>query len=210
MLNRLHYTLEAVCPISGVSGSQGNVRIDYKAEATSQQQTNAQNALAAFDWSQAAHDLWLERKTNCTMGRTSAVRLQADRSTTSNSYQDVVGLSFELEAGKHYAFEFHGAYSTAGATTGIQLAVNGPAQSFFAAAFDLATSTTAWLSAVAGAYDNGVNATAGGGATNLPFHICGNLTTIADGLLIVRGRSETNGNQVTIKRGSYGLLFGVA
>lgn len=210
MLERLHSTIAAVCPIHGVSGVQGNVRIDYKAEATSQQQTAAQTALAAFDWSQAAHDLWLERKSNSTIGRTSAVRLTADRSTTSNSYQDVVGLSFQLEAGKHYAFEFHGAYNTVGNTTGIQLAVNGPAASFFAAAFDLATSTTAYLAAVAGAYDNGVDGTASAGATNLPFHICGNVSTTAAGLLIVRGKSETNGNQVTVKRGSYGLLYGVA
>lgn len=210
MIARLHQTIEAVCPIHGVSGSQGSVRIDYKPEATSQQQTDAQTALAAFDWSQAAHDLWLERRTNSAIGRTSAVRLQADRSTTSNSYQDVVGLSFQLEANKHYGFEFHGAYNTAGATTGIQLALNGPAQSFFAAIFEIATSTTAYLAAVSANYNSGVDGTASGGATNLPFHICGNLTTTASGLLIVRGRSETNGNTVTVKRGSYGLLFGVA
>lgn len=59
MLERLTATLQAVCPVLGVSGVQGNVRIDYDPAATASQQTAAQSALAAFDWSQAAQDLWL-------------------------------------------------------------------------------------------------------------------------------------------------------
>lgn len=59
MLERLVAALAAVCPIVGVSGSQGNVRIDYAPNATAQQQNDAQAALAAFDWSQAAHDTWV-------------------------------------------------------------------------------------------------------------------------------------------------------
>jgi hypothetical protein len=59
---RLDDTIAAVCPIHGTSGDQGSVRIDYKPEATAQQQTDAQSALAAFDWSQAAHDAWLNLK----------------------------------------------------------------------------------------------------------------------------------------------------
>lgn len=135
-----------------------------------------------------------------------AVRLTVDRSTTSPNFQDVVGLQFQLEANAHYAFQFDGAYTAAAGTTGLQLALNGPAFSFLAAGFEIATSTTAWLAALAAAYDNGVNGTASGGGTALPFHIFGNISTTEAGLLIVRGRTEVNGSQVTIKRGSYGLL----
>lgn len=59
MLIRLHETIAAVCPILGVSGVQGSVRIDFDPSATVQQQTNAQTALTNFDWSQAAEDAWL-------------------------------------------------------------------------------------------------------------------------------------------------------
>jgi hypothetical protein len=61
MINRLHMTLSAVCPISGVSvgtpGDLSTVRIDY-ADATPEQIAAAQAALAAFDWSDAAQAAW--------------------------------------------------------------------------------------------------------------------------------------------------------
>lgn len=59
MLARLHHALAAVCPIVGVSGEQGGIRIDYAPGATQAQRTAAQNAMAAFDWSEAAHAAWL-------------------------------------------------------------------------------------------------------------------------------------------------------
>jgi hypothetical protein len=138
-----------------------------------------------------------------------AVRLSQDRSTTSTSYQDVVGLAFPLAANCHYAFQFEGAYTTAVNTTGIQLALNGPAFSVLAAGFQLFTSATAVLAALAANYDVGVNGTASAAGTALPFRIYGNISTTAAGLLIVRGRSEVNGSAVTVRAGSYGLLFKV-
>lgn len=60
MLLRLTQAISAVCPIDGVAGAQGSVRIDYRPESTEQQRADAQAVLAAFDWSQAAHDAWLE------------------------------------------------------------------------------------------------------------------------------------------------------
>ena len=61
MLTRLTEAISAVCPIHGVSGTT-NTRIDYRDEATTEQRTAAQAALAAFDWSQAAHNSWLLAK----------------------------------------------------------------------------------------------------------------------------------------------------
>ena len=55
---RLHQALAAVCPIDGVSGGQGAVRIDYRPEATQPQRDAALAALAAFDWSDAAQQAW--------------------------------------------------------------------------------------------------------------------------------------------------------
>jgi hypothetical protein len=205
---RLDEAIRAVCPIHGTSGELGALTIHYNG-ATSQQQTNAQAVVSGYDSSQAAFDLWKTQATSKVIGRQTAVRLTVDRSTTQTSYQNVVGLSFELAANTHYAFTFDGAYTAAAGTTGIQLALNGPTTSFLAYGVEIATSTTAWTSALAASFDVGANATASGGATALPFHIFGNLTTTAAGLLIVRGRSEVNGSAVTIKAGSYGLLSAV-
>ena len=58
---RLTEAIAAVCPIHGVVGTVTPL-IDYRDEATTEQRTAAQAALAAFDWSQAAHDAWLLAK----------------------------------------------------------------------------------------------------------------------------------------------------
>jgi hypothetical protein len=58
-LQRLHEAVAAVCPIDGISGVEGAIRIDYKAAATAGERAAAETALASFDWSQAAHDAWL-------------------------------------------------------------------------------------------------------------------------------------------------------
>lgn len=57
-LGRLFTVISAACPITGLSGSQANLRIDYDPGATPAQKTAAANALAAFDWTQTAQDAW--------------------------------------------------------------------------------------------------------------------------------------------------------
>lgn len=65
MLERLTEAVSAVCPINGISGTVER-RIDYRPEATAEQRAAAQSALAAFDWSQSAHDAWLLAKAKLT------------------------------------------------------------------------------------------------------------------------------------------------
>lgn len=206
---RLLEAIRAVVPAVervaiGIAGDSSTVTVE-----PANQQAAAQATINAFDWAQATDDLFAQRKNTRQIGRSTAVRLTADRATTSTGYGDVTGLSFDLDANAHYAFTFNGAYDAAAATTGCQLALNGPANSFLAVAFEMFTATNAVLAAVAAAYDTGINPTGSGGATLLPFRIFGNLTTTAAGLLVVRFRSEVNASQVRIRRGSYGLLFGV-
>lgn len=50
MLMRLHAAIAAVCPIDGVSGVPGVVRIDYRPEATSEQRAAAESIVAGWDW----------------------------------------------------------------------------------------------------------------------------------------------------------------
>lgn len=79
MLNRLHQAVLAVCPILGVSGVQGAVEITFAPEATQPQRDAAAAAVAAFDWSQAAHDAWLEdRKPERKAVRQAAAQAVAD------------------------------------------------------------------------------------------------------------------------------------
>jgi hypothetical protein len=62
-LNRLIEHLGQFAPIESVIHVTGTtVEIVFKPEATSQQQTNALAALAAFDWSDAADGVWLENQ----------------------------------------------------------------------------------------------------------------------------------------------------
>lgn len=215
-VNRLYQTLAAVCPTAGVhptppanSMSAGNVTIDFDPSATAPQRTAAQNALTAFDWSQGAQDLWDARQLSRQIGRTSAVRLTADRANSTVNLADCTGLEFQLDANASYAFQFDGAYTAAAATTGLQIALNGPAASFLAMGLTVWESVTTQRALMAAAYNTPVLGTNSAAAVALPFRIFGNLTTTAAGLLVVRFCSEVAASAVTIKRGSYGLLFGV-
>jgi hypothetical protein len=79
---RLHATLAAVCPILGVDlgpGSPPAVTIRYAANATAQQQADAQTALAAFDWSGSAQTAY------------DTVQARAPALTTLNSATDPPG-----------------------------------------------------------------------------------------------------------------------
>src|SRR5688572_28071332 len=61
MLDRLDSAIKAAgIPIHGVSGEQGAVVVQFRPEATAPQQAAAATIVAGFDWSQAAHDAWLE------------------------------------------------------------------------------------------------------------------------------------------------------
>ena len=56
----LEDAVKAVCPVFGVSvgtiGVAASVRLDFKPEATAQQQADAQAVVNAFDWTEAAED----------------------------------------------------------------------------------------------------------------------------------------------------------
>lgn len=212
MLDRLTAVLQAVCPILGVSGVQGDIRIDYAPGATGPQQTAAQNALAAFDWSQAAHDAWLDQQKMATVGTINVKRLAVPRSTNVGpAWSNVTGLEWALLPNRHYVFTFDGAYTAAASTTGLQLALTGPASPLvFVCGIEISETATVWRTAATAAYDTGGNGTVSLGTTALPFHLFGNISTgAAGGTLQLRFRSEVNASQVTISAGSYSELKAV-
>jgi hypothetical protein len=137
-----------------------------------------------------------------------ALRLPSNRQTTSNVLATVAGLSLQVEANSHYIFSFYGAYTAVGATTGLGLAVSGPAGPALVRMIAcIAEGATAARQAAVGAYDTPVIGANSGGATAMPFWVDGNLSTgAAGGPLHLRFASETNGNAVTILAGSWAEL----
>jgi hypothetical protein len=209
MIDRLDYTIKAAgIPIAGLSGPNGGPIVVNPPSL----QAAAQPIIDTFDWSQAAQDAWLEQLKCAAVGGINYRRLAVPRSTNVGpAWSNVTGLSFPLMASRHYAFAFDGAYTTAAAATGLQLAVTGPVTpAMFVAGIEIAESVTAWRNAGVTAYDTGGNGTASAGATPLPFHVFGNISTgAAGGNLQLRFRTEVNGSQVTIGAGSYATLSAV-
>lgn len=57
LLNRLHQSILAVCPIDGVAildVVKHQIRVDYQAVATPEQRAAAQTVIDGFDWSDGA------------------------------------------------------------------------------------------------------------------------------------------------------------
>ena len=150
----------------------------------------------------------VQREKNTAQGR--AVLLTASLSNQTTALANV-GIGFQLAADRHYTFEFEGGYTTAAATTGLGLAVNGPANpTRVRMLVALATSATTAAYGGASAYDTVVLATTGPGATPMPFRVSGNISTGAEsGPFLLRFRSEVAGSAVTILSGSYGKLLPV-
>lgn len=128
----------------------------------------------------------------------------ADQANSTVSFADVSDLTVTVLANTTYIFRFVVFYTTAGSTTALQLAVNGPAATFLRYSVDTQTSATARHHAVQTAYDANTNPGTGGGATPLQAVVEG-LVTVGGtgGTLALRVRSETAGNAVTILRGSF-------
>lgn len=139
------------------------------------------------------------------------VRVAADQATSNPAFIDVPGMQFPLAPSSHYKFSYTGAYTTAAATTGLQLSVNGPASPLFMRAVCMiATAVGTPFYGAIGAYDAPVAALNSGGATALPFKLEGTISTnAAGGAFTLRFRTEVNGSAVTILRGSFGELVAV-
>lgn len=140
----------------------------------------------------------------------------SDQSITGVGYgadEDVANLSFSVEAGVVYAFEFNVLLTTGSDTLGPRLAVNGPAAptalsyAFSYPANNGITGQTVLYSSVVTAYDTGDATTAGPGTGGGPARLFGRITPSAAGTLILRANRESAGDAFTIKAGSWGALY---
>ena len=130
----------------------------------------------------------------------------SDQTSSSTSYADVTGLTASVAANTTYVFEAYIIWQTSIAPEGIGLAVNGPASPTLLVSHAAANTSANYYQfiTITTAYDTGVLATQGAGATNRAAHVRGVITTGASsGTFAIRYRAETGGaNSATVKTGS--------
>lgn len=144
-------------------------------------------------------------------GGPATVRLTVDRTVVSTTPVDATGLSFAVAANTNYFFEFQIIYQSDTATVGVGMAVNGPA-SPISITYNvvIAASTTTHIINHIRAYDTYAQTTLAIDTINAdtPAFIRGILLNGANaGTLVVRFRLETGTTVVTIKAGSFGILY---
>lgn len=128
-----------------------------------------------------------------------------NNNATPNTMQDVTGMSFAVEAGKLYQYEFSILFSANATTTGSRWAITGPATPTYlcySSEYSL-TATTTTRNANVVAYDSpaATNATSGDTASNLAY-IFGMIQPSASGTVIARFASEVTEAAITARAGS--------
>ena len=132
------------------------------------------------------------------------VRLDADVSNATTAFANATGLTFTAAANADYLIEAFVIYTSTAATTGINLALTGPASPVgLVGEWQAYTSDTAMLARQFRAYDTGT-ATTGVSASGVAQYAQFTAmlrTNAAGGAVTLRFASETT-NSVTIKAGS--------
>jgi hypothetical protein len=125
---------------------------------------------------------------------------------------DVTEMSFPVVAGATYQFEFFIMAITAIATTGLAIAVNGPAAPVYARyTYHSGVSGSATNQGGAPALNTALVGTAGSTVNALPTTVNGYLVNGPNaGTLTLRMRSEVDTSAVTLQRGSWGRLTRIA
>lgn len=203
LLEEIRVVVPSVVNVSE-SGTLASVKV-----FPSNLQASAQATINAYDTSQAADDLWQARLDNSIIGKIVPAFLNGPIINSTVTLQDV-GIGWQLAPNTRYMFDFTVFFSAALATTGIALAINGPASpGILRFSVDASESATAVRRGAQTAYNTAVIAANSGGATILPAWAEGAIQTGATpGRLDLRFASEVAGSAVTIQT-VYGKLYPV-
>ena len=132
----------------------------------------------------------------------------ADQTAIGTSFADVTSLSFSVAANKTYYFRFDMIADSDATTTGIDVAVNGPASPT-----SINYTQRPWNSASAiraqpaSAYDNNTAQANSAGATRAIYAVEGVLVNGANaGALAARIKREAVGSGPNVRAGSFGVL----
>jgi len=139
-------------------------------------------------------------------------KTDADNTNSTITLADTSGLGLTLAAGTTYTFEYFILFQSAQQNSGIQLAINGPGAptiiSYTVSIPIAADGTAAMFSGWGTTYNDPVNGTGVQTAnTTYVARIHGIVQTNAAGALLPRFRSETAGQTMTVKAGSWGALY---
>lgn len=132
----------------------------------------------------------------------------SDQLLIGTSFADITGLSFAVAANKTYHFKFVILCDADATTTGIDVAVNGPASPTFICSTSLVpNSDTAPVTRWAGAYDADTALTGSNGTSTRACIIEGVLVNGANpGNLVARIKREAVGSGPNVRAGSCGFL----
>lgn len=146
------------------------------------------------------------------LGKPITALKSSDQTAIGTSYADISGTGLAVGANADYYFEFFLYMDSDATTTGIDVAVNGPASPT-----QISYVTMYWTSATAvafrnyTAYDGNPGSTASNGATARPYWIRGILRNGANaGTLIARAKREAVGSGPNARSGSYGMAWRLA
>ena len=131
----------------------------------------------------------------------------SDETGLGSSFVDIASLSFAVAANKTYRFHFFIIADSDATTTGIDVAVNGPATSTLAYTQIYWTGIGVQARAGALAYDNDTASTGSNGTTARMFEVYGVLKTTASGTLAARIKREAVGSGPNVRAGSCGFLY---
>jgi hypothetical protein len=133
----------------------------------------------------------------------------ADQVNLGTAFATITELGLAVNAGVAYAFEFVLLCDADATTTGIDVAVTGPANpTSIAYEQSYWTSATARTERGATAYDANTASTASNGTATRVFRLRGVLRNGANaGTLEARAKRESVGTGPTVRAGSYGLLW---
>ena len=145
-------------------------------------------------------------------GITTVRKTDADNTNNTITLSNATGLDLTLAAGTTYSFEYYVLFQSTQQNSGIALAINGPGAptiiSYTVSIPVAADATTGVFSGWGTAYNDFVLGT-GVQTANTTYiaRIHGIVQTNAAGALLPRFRSETAGQTMTVKTGSWGSLY---
>lgn len=139
-------------------------------------------------------------------------RKTSDFSTSSTTFVDVTGFTFELEANKNYKFEFFILFSTSNSVHGVGFAVNGPTSpTFCCSEIIIYNSLGTPITVMSRAYNVGGQSLAQD-AANVPIvaRVEGLISTGANaGTFALRFRGENAASTFKVLTGSVGRIVEV-
>jgi hypothetical protein len=146
-------------------------------------------------------------------GGPSIVKLTADQSTTNAAFVNITGLSFAVTNGVYYHFKFQLLYRSAVAGIGIGITATVPAFTRYGATVEIGAhagsgGTDNVFVGFLAASGTAVQAT-GLAAINVDaiVNVEGILLPSANGTLQLQFKTETSPNSVTVRQGSFGMLW---